>query len=1132
MAEPLVPRLPDTLTAYKNKYNRIGGDLAALPLPITNSLQQFDLRRVLQGRNPTSTEETARMLATAISGQAATPEKARSTNPLKIFGNAVQDASQILHSIPKLPGALIEEARSLPDLPENLAEADNISEMLQVPGIRMIPGTYTLSNILGGKPGEAIRHPLFTGLDVLPFAGKAVGGAVKAGAAEAEVLGKELTQTQRVLNAYEAQKGVVSDAFKRTAPGQLLQQLGGREARTQARIKSAHDLWLQEVFHNVDNPSDLVNISPKMRETVQKAQEFQTKWTSIPEARQVELTKAMQEAPDTLATQTLNPVEQAFVDESRQVADDLARVAADEGWIEQVNGEWYDQTTARRIQGVRRRHASAMGRVDGKVLDRLARSRDPRAIPIADAIRNGDLGTARRLTSNAIRSRSINPELNYTHKALGTATHFQKRLDELVTNTPPARFLPHIQEQVRQGLLAKYSHDPDFANISQHIVNNTYGLVKGLKEDAANLADEIAGTWQDLKAAGIDPVFIHRVSPSQAAHLKFPRTVEALRTPHSAKARNLYDITPSVQNATVAIPAHGLELLARKANESMVDAIRTIWGRSQNDVLLDYLPAAQRRAELVPSLDVPAHAQSMMRKEWSEFHPEEFVTWASPRLKTWGTEPVMIPKALAKNFERMHKPPEGGFYAAMDPVMKVFRTSLLPLSPRWHVYNIFGGAMMAALEDPRILTYLPQAAKMAAQAAPDLFPNLLAPLRKGPAVARMSKEVVTATPKEIPRGIGTLPRESLEWDAMTSKEFAQKAFALKGGATMRRIWDSIAPAREAGGKLVAKSYEFNAFFDDMYRAAAYLSDFDKSLTKGLSRAEANTAGISLARKVYQRWDEMTPLERTVLRYVMPFYGFTSHVARYLSRYPFDHPVRASILGTVARKEMEDMGTGLPQKFLSMFFLGDTDEDGNVKVINTAGMNPFGDVANLFTWSGFLGGTNPIFTSFLESIGVDIQQGGAELYPNLEYDPESGRLRSKSTNFLSNLFQNTVPQAQVLQSYLGQSSEFKELLRSNPEAAARLVRSQAGFPVLFRKVNVPEEQFRGELARGQAQKDTLSKAFKSGDFGEASRYPGLGPLIQQVEQLQGTPALDAYRSPNEGITPLEAINQALVKSNVP
>lgn len=1111
MAEPLIPRLPDTTKAFQNKYQKLGPIIQGVPSPIRNSLVRYDLQRVAQGRNPLSESETVRALQTALTGQAATQPKERSASPLSLLGNVVNDASMVLRSLPRLPGALLEEVRSLPQLPQAIAEADSPAEMLRAPGIRMIPTTYTLANILEGNADEILRHPLMTALDVAPVAAKGLGGAAKVGAAEAEILGKPLTGTQRAINAYEAQVGQFKAGFNRTMPGQLLQQLGGAQSRAQARVKSAHDQWLQETFHMTDD-NPLVPISPELRKAAEDASTFQTKWTEIPEARQVELTQAMQ--IDQVDIPNLTDLERAFVDETRQAANDLATAAAQEGWLQQVGGEWYDTTTARRILGVRKRLTSSQNRIDAKVLPRLARSRDPRTQPIADAIRNGDLATARRLTSNAIRSRSINPELNYAHKTLGDAIHFQKRYDELVTNTPPSRFIPVVQERAKQALLEKYEFDPNLPAITEHVLNNTYKLVDGLKEDFADLADEIAGTWQDMKAAGIDPVFIHRATPSEAAHLKFPRTVESLRRPSSANKRNLYDITPSVQNATVAVPAHALQLLARKSAESMVDTIRTTWGRSQSSVLQDYLPAAQRRAELVPSLDVAGHAQQMMLKEWQQFDPEGFVTWTSPRVSNW-KDPVMVPRALAKNFERMHKPPEGGFYAAMDPVMKVFRTSLLPLSPRWQVYNMVGGAMMAAMENPRILTYLPQAYRLMKHGQVDVQGNL-----------------ITALPKAIPRGIGTIPREALEWDAMASKDFAARAFQMKGGATLKRLWDSIQTPRQLGGKLVEKSYDANAFFDDMYRAAAYLSDFDKSLTKGMSRESAEKAGIALARKVYQRWDEMTPLERTILRYVMPFYGFNSHITRYVAKYPFDHPVRASIFGTIARKEIEDMGTGLPQKFLSMFFLGEPDENGKVSTLNVAGMNPFGDAANLFTWSGFLGGSNPVFTSFLESIGVDVQQGGAELYPNLEYDPESGRLRSKSTSFLGNLFQNVIPQAQVLTSYLGSSSEFKELMRTNPDAAARLIRSQAGLPVLFRDVPVHEEQFRGELARGEAQSEDLSKAFKSGDFKGASRWPGLAPLIDQVKQLQSSPALDPYRPIGGQTTPLEVINQALVRSNVP
>jgi hypothetical protein len=58
-----------------------------------------------------------------------------------------------------------------------------------LPGIRMVPGTYTAGNILSGNAQQLAQHPLFTLLDVLPIAGH-VGEAaagLKFGAAAGDV---------------------------------------------------------------------------------------------------------------------------------------------------------------------------------------------------------------------------------------------------------------------------------------------------------------------------------------------------------------------------------------------------------------------------------------------------------------------------------------------------------------------------------------------------------------------------------------------------------------------------------------------------------------------------------------------------------------------------------------------------------------------------------------------------------------------------------------------------------------------------------------------------------------------------------------------------------------------------------
>ena len=628
-----------------------------------------------------------------------------------------------------------------------------------------------------------------------------------------------------------------------------------------------------------------------------------------------------------------------------------------------------------------------------------------------------------------------------------------------------------------------------------------FGLIHGLDQETYRMfQDEVRNSWMEMKAEGLDPVFIHRVTPAQAVQLGYPRVLERELTPSQVK-ETTRDFTPYVEDATVALEHQGMEWLIKRGSEAFIEEIGSRYGVPERVLQERYLPAARAAAEINPALDVRAYMQELMKKEWTPYTPEQFITWRQPRLQQFG-EDLWVPKPLRKNIERMHVPPSGRLTQAIDPVMRVFRTSLLPLSPRWHIYNIMGGAVVTG-------------ARTGVGAIPLI----------GEAW-RMAKE--GTLPEGVMHGYGMVPRDVLQWQATASTaDKVGAAFHYVGGRKMRELWDSAQGARTGFNNFVQKSYDFNGFFDDFYRSISYLYGKNKAERLGLSEAAAKTEGIALTRKVMQNWDEITPLERTVMRYVFPFYGWMNHVMRYVMSYPFDHPIRTSVLSQFARNELEDMGTGLPENFLNMFFIGEPDENGKVKAINTAGMNPFSDVANYFTLAGFTGNINPVIGAVLQTLGVDTGRGAPTLYPNLTYDPETGRMVAKNNSLAMNFAQAVLPQSRALFAASGMSAEWKELLRRNPDAAGRMLASQLGIPVIMRDVPVYEEMFKNELARSDAQTTEVRNALKSGR--DIQGYPALDAFMAQVRALQSQGQLEDYTPQVQRPSFLETAQQGIVSA---
>jgi hypothetical protein len=378
-----------------------------------------------------------------------------------------------------------------------------------------------------------------------------------------------------------------------------------------------------------------------------------------------------------------------------------------------------------------------------------------------------------------------------------------------------------------------------------------------------------------------------------------------------------------------------------------------------------------------------------------------------------------------------------------------------------------------------------------------------------------------------PAGLGSMDPEMRRWEAEIKPTSALKdrvaaSAQFASGKTLRTLYDTarndrISKIRNTFKRGVEMSYNANQFVDDVVRASLGESARKRALGKGYSKAASEAITAQTIRRSFQAWDEMTPMERSVMRSVIPFYGWAAYATRFVLRYPFDHPFRVSVLNSIAQAELTDAMTGLPEHIREMILLGDPRANGTVKALNISPWNPFGGVPSMFTVAGFTGQLNPVIGGVLESIGVDVQQGGPTLYPELRYDPESGRLiADPKGNVASNIFGNVTPQLQGLGSLLGWNDEFNATLQRDPSAAGRMLMGNFGVPVLFREVDIGQQLIRSELARFEDQETARKDALRTGNLGKLDAFPGLAAYGEQVRQLEAAGALDQLR-PTPGTT---------------
>lgn len=719
-----------------------------------------------------------------------------------------------------------------------------------------------------------------------------------------------------------------------------------------------------------------------------------------------------------------------------------------------------------------------------------------------DGISKDDLATANATLDNMkVRLKDqIKVEKFYdTTKSSFTQKRAQTLANRALTReqrTLPARLEP-LAHNLADAQLVKLviGHD-DEAGLIRAITERNYDYlvnagvdiptIRTIQKEAIQTAIEMS---RDRSVA--DPVFVHRVDPAAAQALNNPHVGIVYKTPSSIKART-FDITPHYDDLTVALRHTALEWVQRRASQYVVDHIGALeadggYGVRQGDLLQKYLPLARQYAAKHPNIDIASHADLLMRREWSTYDPSKIFPMGKPKVATgFQGDEILIPKVVANVMESYYKDSPGLVTKLTNPIMKVFRTSVLPLSPRFHLNTFLGGAIITMAETDPLTIW-----KFAKQALdwnrnPELVPEELRPVLGNAKIYQQDL---------LRMGAGA------------------KAFDLSGWA------QHVPGATQLGNAftgVVRKAFDFHQFMDDMYRTMGYLYGYDKALNQGLSREASIEAGMNIARRVMPDWAAITPIERNVMRSVFPFYGFMSHIMRFALGYPTDHPWRTSIMSNFANAELHDMGEATPRHFLGLlklpeFLGGGTDSQGRTKYINAQSFNPFRSATDIFTMAGFLSQANPLIKVALQQVGFDPRTSEADLNPDVQYDQETGKLTLKSTNPLANLLAATLPQGDLLAQLANPTSKLNQLRAADPEVAQNLMRSAIGLPSILKQYNLPQEQMKAELVRRDAVRRQVAASVKVGKY-TSDNPVGQAYLNQLQAILERQPeALNRYTS---------------------
>lgn len=1166
---PVQLNRPKNLTSLQNKYAdpEYQQAIQQFPEPVRAAIQATDLRRIDRGQSPVNAENTIKAGVAAMTGQAVTPVQDRRDSWTSIPTNAVGDLAQIVKSLPHLPGALVGEVKDVADgFADDKAELakqgkTGLAATLSLPGIRMIPGTYVASNALSDRQ-SFIEDPLMNLLDVLPVAGKIAKAAPVVKAAEEAALAARIegtagkvvgegarvrplkTVATRTLNeageVVPNKLGSLIETGMYTKPGMALQTSFGKYARAGTRETIMGEQGAEARMAR-PGESDVVGQLAKEWYSYENADIVGAKYGITPE-RGRELGALTSQTPELRATLPAN--EQQYLADYRAASDTMAEELVKTGDLVKVGGEYFSKADGRRITRAFEMRSKRMepifgaGEVSKKVggqwttvmdrgilddLDAMAEI-DPRWSQIRDLVDNQNIvGAADAVNDIAAASKKVNQLKWYGNapagitdqrmftirKTLNEAKLGIKNYDRIKAAINPARFDEVINKRASAAFLDHLENQsilPDRAAAEKFVQTGEIDQIRHLvtggddisaKQWAREWSKHRAGirqNWQALKDAGIDPDYIGRTTQADVRRIgvaRFDGTSSGLRT---ARER-VSDVSPSLHSPALSLSKQGWDIIQHESAKQVGIDIQTGYGKLQQDLLDEFSPAAHAYVEArgLPLSEVSEQRARMIRERWIPFDPNKMMPY-SGAAAPFG-EQVWIPRALGETLQQINSEGLSKMRAFNDPITRAWRTALLPLSPRWHLYNIVGGAVMTT-----------------AEVGPGAFRH-----------AGIARDIVKAVTDgtELPRYI---PRELERQIGLMGKEEA--SLALAHGNAYNKWWQQSA-AGNAGRKFVQKSFDINSFFDDTYKVMGYLEGEAQALKKfkkaGMSdevaRGLAEQEGIRVARKVLQDVGGQTPFERGILRQVFPFYSWLGHLMRYVFQYPADHPWRAAITASAARIVLEDFGDGASTDMLDLVSWGAPNEKGERKTISARGMNPFSDSANLFTLAGWLGSTNPLFQTATQALGFDPSQGGIDLYPNINYSPETGKMVVDTGNPIQNMAVNSIPQLGALFRYMGQDKDFNKLMREDPEAAQRMLFSGIGVPGAYKRYSLEGGLVKNELKRQEAASNSTSAAYKTGDLDALE--PFLGPdAVAALKKARESGAIDQYL-PSNTPTPIEA-----------
>lgn len=469
----------------------------------------------------------------------------------------------------------------------------------------------------------------------------------------------------------------------------------------------------------------------------------------------------------------------------------------------------------------------------------------------------------------------------------------------------------------------------------------------------------------------------------------------------------------------------------------------------------------------------------------TKFDSERLFGFSAP---IWKNDAVFLPTKMVRALEKIQEESKQGYNGLFDKEMRLYKMSLLGLSPRYTMHVLFGGAMMLALRSSW-RAFSPSLLKDAHKAMVDgTLPQQMYRVISDPGYSQLGRALNTMDYQAASEAATLAIQEETAHDLGIKIDFKDK----KEVANLNPIHGLKALAR--------MNMRFTSYVSNLYTSVAYLDYLqtatDSSVFKNAVTGEeipmtyerAAHEAMHHVKEVFGDLDRMLPIERTMAKYVMPFYGWQSHILGYVLSYPFDHPMRAQILSHVAYENSASVPAGLPERIQTLFFFGKPDATGMQSAVDLRFMNPFRDVTNYASLTGWIQALNPIATAPLAVLNPESIYGSNTLYPTLTYSELYGIKVAGPQGSLANAVEQFVPQFSAAASAVDAATMYRNQLKSNPNGFYKQMFESLSIPFAqIQQVSKPQIAARSAIARYEVAKQDATTAFQTGDFSILSGY---------------------------------------------